>query len=100
MKKKAVHLASILLVGMFLLGLTPLQQSAQAQQVDPLPVPRLTLNSVQDYRNLGTQFTYTFSVTNWPEFQRQVNQRYDAFDPATMQLPPSPCKIEGNRFPS
>jgi hypothetical protein len=101
MKTKAVHLASILVLGISLLALTPFQQSAQAQQLDPLPVPRLTLNSVQDYRNLGTQFTYTFSVTNWAEFQRQVDQRYDAFDPATMQLPPSPCKIEGDaRFPS
>ncbi len=101
MKTKAIHLASVLLLRISLLGLTPLQQSTQAQQIDPLPVPRLTLNSVQDSRNLGTQFTYTFSVTNWPEFQRQVNQRYDAFDPATMQLPPSPCKIEGDaRFPA
>src|SRR4030088_1390247 len=101
MKRRVDDLTSILLLGILLHALTPLQQSAQAQQLDPLPVPRLTLNSVQDYRNLGTQFTYTFSVTNWAEFQRQVDQRYDPFDPATMQWPPSPCKSESNgRFAS
>ncbi len=91
MKKQLIVLV---LVGM--LALSPLARSATAQTVHSLPVPRLTLTSVQNYRNLGTQFIYTFSVTNWAEFQRQVDQRYSGFDPAKMQLPPSPCKGQGN----
>ncbi|MFL6375167.1 MAG: hypothetical protein ACJ73D_10915 [Pyrinomonadaceae bacterium] len=88
------QLIVMVLVG--LLALSPLQQPAMAQGGQPLPVPKLKLSSIEDYRNLGTHFTYTFSVINWVEFQRQVDQRFSKFDRAKMQLPPSPCKSQGN----